>query len=81
MATFTPYANEADVLEIGGLTLENRLDRVSIYGNLDLTRDQPGLTAALALQAALNQIVAALQASELPAQLASPSISETDNPF
>ncbi|MBB5191479.1 hypothetical protein HNQ50_002209 [Silvimonas terrae] len=82
MATsFTPYANEADVLEIGGLTLENRLDHVSVYGSLDLTRDQAGLNAALTLQAALNQIVTTLQSATLPQHIAPPRISETDNPF
>ena len=28
----TPFANEADALAIGGLSIENRLDRISIYG-------------------------------------------------
>ncbi|GGP27313.1 hypothetical protein [Silvimonas amylolytica] len=81
MATFTPYANEADVLEVAGLTLENRLDRVSVYGNLDLTRDEHGLAAALALREALNEIVTALQAQTLPAHITAARISETDNPF
>jgi hypothetical protein len=79
--TLTPYANEAEVLEIGGLTLENRLDRISVYGNLDLTRDKAGLAAALTLQQTLNQIVAVLQSADLPAQISPPKISETDNPF
>ena len=79
--SFTPYANEADVLEIASLTLENRLDRISIYGSLDLTCDQAGLAAALALQQALNQIVTTLQSTSLPAQVAGSKISETDNPF
>ncbi len=79
--TFNPYANEADVLEIAGLTLENRLDRISVYGSLELTRDQTGLTAALALQTAINQIITTLQGTALPEHIAPPRISETDNPF
>ena len=37
--TFIPYANEADVLTIGRLTIENRLDRITLSG------DHSGLTA------------------------------------
>jgi hypothetical protein len=38
---FTPYANEADVIEVGNLMLENRLDRITISGDVDLTVDNP----------------------------------------
>jgi hypothetical protein len=41
--SFRPFADEAVALRIGGLTGENRLDRVSLWGNLDLTRDRAGL--------------------------------------
>ena len=37
-----PFANESDSLGIGGLTVENRTDRVSLYGSLDLTRASRG---------------------------------------
>jgi hypothetical protein len=40
---FVPYANEADVLEIDNLMLENRLDRITISGDVDLTADKQGL--------------------------------------
>jgi hypothetical protein len=39
---FPPYANEEDSLQIGDLTLENRVDRISLYGSLDLTLDKDG---------------------------------------
>lgn len=73
MKNFSPYANESDALSIGGLNIENRLDRVSIYGNVDLTRDQAGLDLARHLQAALAATVAALEAEKnLPARVAAP---------
>ncbi|MCC2974339.1 hypothetical protein [Massilia sp. IC2-476] len=79
--SFTPYANEADVLEIGNLMLENRLDRITISGDLDLTADQAGLEAARRLHAQLGEIVAALEARELPEQLPPPAVKTVDNPF
>ncbi|MCC2955641.1 hypothetical protein LK542_08450 [Massilia sp. IC2-477] len=79
--SFTPYANEADVLEIGNLMLENRLDRITISGDLDLTADQAGLEAARRLHAQLGEIVTALEARELPEQLPPPAVKTVDNPF
>jgi len=54
---------------LGDLTVENREDRVSIYGSIDIMRDQAGLAHAEQLQALLNAIVAALQAAPLPAAI------------
>jgi hypothetical protein len=79
---FVPYANEADVLQIGGLSIENRLDRITVSGDIDLTADQDGLADARALQALLNDIVAQLAArSDLPQQLPPPAVQTVDNPF
>lgn len=78
---FTPYANEADVLEIGNLMLENRLDRITISGDLDLTLDGVGLAAARLLHAQLGAVVAALEARELPERLPPPDVKTVDNPF
>jgi hypothetical protein len=79
--TFVPYANEADVIEIGHLMLENRLDRITISGDVDLTADKRGLEAARRLQALLGQVVASLEARELPDQLPPPKVEKVDNPF
>ncbi|CAH0198465.1 hypothetical protein SRABI118_01677 [Massilia sp. Bi118] len=78
---FVPYANEADVLEIGRLTIENRLDRITISGDVDLTADKQGLEAARRLHALLGQIVAGLEDRDLPDQLPPPKIEKVDNPF
>jgi hypothetical protein len=80
-ATFVPYANEADVIEIGHLMLENRLDRITVSGDVDLTADKRGLEAARRLHALLGQVVASLEGRELPDQLPPPKVEKVDNPF
>ena len=84
---FKPYSNDDDVLNIQGdaLTVSNGTTRVVLNGTLELTRDQRGLKAALALKEALDAIVASLQAqTNLPAKVkdepdATPGI--VQNPF
>ncbi|MGI4843066.1 MAG: hypothetical protein ACRYF7_07100 [Janthinobacterium lividum] len=78
---FTPFANEADVLEIGNLMLENRLDRITISGDVDLTADKAGLALARRLHAQLSAVVDALEARELPERLPPPDVQTVDNPF
>lgn len=79
---FVPYANEADALQLAEFNIENRLDRVSLFGSLDLTRDKVGLQHALHLQALLNDVVAALQADNaLPERVAVADIETGPNPF
>jgi hypothetical protein len=80
-SNFVPFANEADVLEVGKLTIENRLDRITLAGEIDLTADQQGLAAARVLSALLGEVVARLEAQELPERLATPEASRVDNPF
>jgi hypothetical protein len=84
---FKPYSNDDDVLNIhcDALTVSNGTTRVVVNGTLELTRDQRGLKAALALKDAVDAIVAALQAdSQLPAKVkdepdAKPGV--VQNPF
>ena len=80
--TFAPYANEADVLQIGGLTIENRLDRITIDGDIDLTMDQKGLDSARELYQLLGAAVARLEAQQdLPKQLPKADVKKVENPF
>lgn len=84
---FNAYSNDDDVLSLQGdaLTVSNGTTRVIVAGTLELTRDQRGLKAALALKEALDAVVAALQAdAHLPAKIrdepdAKPGVVE--NPF
>ena len=82
MRHFKPYANESDVIRIGALEIENRTDRVSLTGDVVLTRDQAGLALARELQALLDQVVKALEAEEkLPEKAEVKPAREVKNPF
>lgn len=79
---FKPYVQGAESHAIHDLTLENDVDCVSIYGNLQLTKDQAGLAAAKALQAYINAIVQQLESEDvLPEKIATSQAGEIDNPF
>ena len=73
----------AKSLGIGDLTIENRTDRISIYGNIDLTRDKAGLEHARMLKAVLDKVVQVLESEKnLPDKIAPPDIpDEVANPF
>ena len=78
---FVPFANEADVLHIGDLMLENRLDRITISGDVDLTLDQAGLAHARRLHAILGAVLEKMESQDLPARLPPPDVKTVDNPF
>ena len=81
MSKFIPYANEADVLQICGMQIENRLDRITLSGDVDLTADQAGLDCARALLAVLADAVALLEARDLPKKLPPAASTTVKNPF
>lgn len=62
MTKLDPFADDAASVAIDKLTIENGHDRLSLYGSLDITRDQAGLQHALALKAILDQAVQSLHA-------------------
>lgn len=78
-----PFADEAAAQQIGDLTIENRLDRVSLYGSLDLTRDRAGLQHARELQAVLKAVVTALEreGGTLPEAVQTTPGDTVKNPF
>jgi hypothetical protein len=77
----SPFQNESESLEIGGLTAENRIDRVTLYGSIEITKDKTGLEQALALKQLVDACVAALQAEQLPDQIKISPADDVDNPF
>jgi hypothetical protein len=81
--TISPFTDESESLSIGDLTIENRTDRISIYGNIDLTRDRAGLEHARKLKAVLDKVVQALESEKnLPNDIAPPDMpDEVSNPF
>jgi hypothetical protein len=79
-----PFADEATALQIGGLTIENRLDRVALFGSVDLTKDRAGLQHARELRALLEAVVSTLEheADALPDSVeVGKSIDTVKNPF
>lgn len=58
------FKNESEVMILKGenhdLNIENRLDRVSLYGSVDITRDQEGLAQALRLKGVVDGMVSTL---------------------
>lgn len=78
---FKPFETENESSSIYDLTLENQIDCVSLYGNLQITKDQVGLKAAKVLQQLINDVVIALEKEELPAQIERKPEQEIENPF
>lgn len=78
---FKAFETGTESHSIQDLTLENDLDHINLYGNLQITKDQAGLAAAKALQAYLNDIVHALEQSDLPERIETASTHEIENPF
>ncbi|HEY5996110.1 MAG TPA: hypothetical protein VIU29_03775, partial [Candidatus Deferrimicrobiaceae bacterium] len=60
----------------------NRLDRVTIVGNVDLTLDRQGAVKAEALRALLDRVCGELRAREpLPPRIETVPAEGVDNPF
>ncbi len=76
-----PFMNEEDCLQIGDLTIENRLDRVSIFGSIDITRDKEGLAVAQELKGILELTLAELENAALPDKVALQPVETVKNPF
>ena len=78
---FKAFESSAQSHSIHDLTLEGDVDRVNIYGNLQITKDQDGLKTAKILQAFLNQMVATLESQTLPEKIKIEESGEIENPF
>jgi hypothetical protein len=76
-----PFQNESESLQIGDLTIENRVDRVSIYGSIDLTLDKEGLAKARQLKEILALTLAELEKAPLPDRISLAPADTVDNPF
>jgi hypothetical protein len=82
METIDPFANESEALQLDELTIENRTDRVSLYGSIDITRDKRGLELARTIKNLLDSIVKRLAQEDLPESIPPPQgIDVIKNPF
>lgn len=81
MSAFAPFMDEASVLTLDGLTMENRFDRIEIYGNVQITRDKSGLALARELKQVLDAAVRTLESETLPEQIIEKAPEKVRNPF
>lgn len=79
--TISPFRNESEVVQINGLTIENRLDRVSMYGSIDFTLDKSGLSKARNLLEVIKVTVEALEVEDLPESVPIDKSETVKNPF
>lgn len=79
------FENESETQAVGDLTFENRLDRITLHGNVDLTLDKQGLEHAQTLKDSLTKIIAVMKAKEkqgaLPDKITIAPAEEVSNPF
>ena len=78
---FSPFRNEAECLQINGLTIENRVDRVSIFGSIDITLDKEGLAKVKQLKSILDLTLAKLESTDLPDKVNLVPVETVGNPF
>ncbi|MDD2729537.1 hypothetical protein [Malikia sp.] len=79
---FQPFANESDVIRIGGLEIENRVDRLTLTGDLVLSRDRVGLALARELHALLGRAIATMESDPgLPERIEVLPARSVSNPF
>ncbi|POZ50695.1 hypothetical protein [Methylovulum psychrotolerans] len=76
-----PFLNETETFQIDQLTVENRLDRVQLYGSVEITYDQAGLERASALKALVDSLVMKLSSEQLPEKVVVDDLPTVKNPF
>ena len=76
----SPFKNESEFLQIGSLTVENRVDRVSIFGSVDITRDKEGLAVARELKSIVDLTLAELEGADLPDKVELKPVKIVKNP-
>ena len=75
------FENESEVVVIEDLTFENRTDRVSISGGIDITRDKIGLEKIRAIKKQIDQITNKLENENLPDEIEVLAAKIVQNPF
>jgi hypothetical protein len=76
-----PFQNETDCVHIGELTVENRVDCISIYGTIDLTLDKAGLKSARLLKKIIDLALAEMEKTDLPDRTSLEEAETVQNPF
>lgn len=79
---FMAYQNETDTFTIeNDFTIENRLDRISLYGSLELTKDKQGLQNAYELKRVVDAAIEVLKKADLPERIETNATDSVVNPF
>ncbi len=75
------FENESEVVVIEDLTFENRTDRVSISGGIDITRDKIGLEKIRTIKKEIDKIANKLENEDLPDEIEILVVKIVRNPF
>ncbi|WP_296403405.1 hypothetical protein [Psychrobacter sp.] len=59
--SFIPYDNDHQSLQIGDLTFENQTDKIIVYGDIEISKNQQGLDKALKLKKLFDLMVVKLE--------------------
>lgn len=78
---FSPFQNESDCMQIGELNIENRIDRVSIFGSIDITLDKAGLDVLMELKTIIDSTLAEMAKIDLPDKIDIAPVEIVENPF
>jgi len=82
MAKINPFQNEEESIQVGELTIENRLDRIELYGSLHITKDKAGLKLTRSLKELIDSTLKALeQEKALPDKIKTIPPENIENPF
>ena len=82
MTKINPFQNEEESIQVGELTIENRLDRIELYGSLQITKDKAGLKLARSLKELVDSTLKALEEEKgLPDKVKTIPPDTTENPF
>lgn len=75
------FENESETVNINELIIENRFDRVSLYGSIDITKDKIGLKKIRAIKKQIDQIANKLENEDLPDEIEVLAAKIVQNPF
>lgn len=81
LRSFLAFGDESQSVTLDGLTIENRLDTISLYGTLDITKDKIGYERALDLKRVIDSAIDQMRRIDLPDHIEAQEIETTKNPF
>ncbi len=80
-AAMDVFQNEHETRTIDNLTLENRLDRITISGDIDITLDKDGYERIVELKRQVDAIASYMKSTDLPDKITIEPVKTVENPF